>query len=212
MQWLDGKPPVTGGFLHNGQIKSWKRLHARQMKTTYKIGTCIYLMVNRIPTDSLAAQGARASVSVVFTQFGAHFQHWYVYHFDETPSMSSQKFRQNDMMTSSNGNIFALLALCTGNSPVTREFPLPMPVTRSFDVFFDLRLNQRLSKQSRRRWFETPSRSLWHHCNDISFSVKIWLNKVRGGGRSLIGQDLTHPYIESRALLTWINLNPSMDR
>ena len=39
------------------------------------------------------------------------------------------------------------------------------PVTRSFDVFFDLRLNKRLSRQSRRWWFETPSRSLWRHCN-----------------------------------------------
>ena len=38
------------------------------------------------------------------------------------------------------------------------------PVTRSVDVFFDLRLNKRLSKQSS-LWFETPSRSLWRHCN-----------------------------------------------
>ena len=35
----------------------------------------------------------------------------------------------------------ALLALCTGNSPVTGEFPSQGPVTRSFDVFFDLCLN-----------------------------------------------------------------------
>ena len=34
----------------------------------------------------------------------------------------------------------ALLALCAGNSPVTREFPAQRPVTRSFDVLFDLRL------------------------------------------------------------------------
>ena len=34
----------------------------------------------------------------------------------------------------------ALLALCAGNSPVTSEFPVQRPVTRSFDVFFDLRL------------------------------------------------------------------------
>ena len=54
---------------------------------------------------------------------------------------------------------------CAGNSPVTGEFPSQRPVTRTFDVFFDLRLNKRLSKQSRRRWFETPSRSLWRHCN-----------------------------------------------
>ena len=40
-------------------------------------------------------------------------------------------------------------------------------VTRSFDVFFDLRLIKRLSKQSWGWWFETPLRSLWRHCNDI---------------------------------------------
>ena len=33
----------------------------------------------------------------------------------------------------------ALLALCVGNSPVTGGFPSQRPVTRSFDVFFDLR-------------------------------------------------------------------------
>ena len=65
-------------------------------------------------------------------------------------------------MTSSNGNISALLALCEGNSPVTGEVPSQRPVTRSFDVFFDLCLNQQLSKQWRRRWFETPSRSSHH--------------------------------------------------
>ena len=43
----------------------------------------------------------------------------------------------------------ALLALCAGNSPVTVEFPSQRLVTRSFDVFFDLRLNKRLSKQSK---------------------------------------------------------------
>ena len=55
----------------------------------------------------------------------------------------------------------ALLAICAGNSPVTGELPAQRPVTRSFDVFFDLRLNKRLSKQSWGWWFETPSRSLW---------------------------------------------------
>ena len=40
----------------------------------------------------------------------------------------------------------ALLVLCAGNSPVTGEFPSQRPVTRSFDVFFDLCLNKRLSK------------------------------------------------------------------
>ena len=39
----------------------------------------------------------------------------------------------------------ALLVLCAGNSPVTGEFPSQKPVTRSFDVFFDLRPNKRSS-------------------------------------------------------------------
>ena len=39
----------------------------------------------------------------------------------------------------------ALLALCARNSPVTGELPSQMPVTRSFDIFVDLRQNKRLS-------------------------------------------------------------------
>ena len=52
-----------------------------------------------------------------------------------------------------------------GDSPAIGEFPLQRPVTRTFDVFFDLRLNRRLSEQSISRWFETTSHSLWSHCN-----------------------------------------------
>ena len=59
----------------------------------------------------------------------------------------------------------ALLAYCAWNSPVSGEFPAQMPVTRSFDVFFDLRLNKRLSKQSWGWWSDTPSSSLWRHRN-----------------------------------------------
>ena len=57
----------------------------------------------------------------------------------------------------------ASLVLCEGNTPVTGEFSSQRPVTRSFDAFFDLHLNKRLSKPSRRRWFETPSRPLWRN-------------------------------------------------
>ena len=61
----------------------------------------------------------------------------------------------------------ALLAICAGNSPVPGEFHAQRPVTRSFDVFFDLRLNKRLSKQWWGWWFETPSHPLWRHFNYI---------------------------------------------
>ena len=59
----------------------------------------------------------------------------------------------------------ALLAICAGNSPVPGEFPTQRPVTRSFDVYFDLRPDNRLSKQSWGWWFETLSHSLWRHRN-----------------------------------------------
>ena len=71
----------------------------------------------------------------------------------------------------------ALLALCMGNPSVTGEFPSESPVTRSFHVFLDLRLNKRSSKQSICRWFETPSCSLWRHCNEITMKCElcVWI-------------------------------------
>ena len=60
----------------------------------------------------------------------------------------------------------ALLAICAGNSPVPSEFPAQRPVTRSFDVIFDMCPKKRLSKQWWGWWFETPPCPLWRHCND----------------------------------------------
>ena len=68
----------------------------------------------------------------------------------------------------------ALLSLCAGNSPVTGEFHAQRPVTRSFDVFFDLRLNKRLSKQSWGWWFKTPSRPSWRHCNALPIHATLY--------------------------------------
>ena len=67
------------------------------------------------------------------------------------------------MITSSNGNIFRVTGHLCGEFTGPRWFPR----TKASDVFFDLRLNKRLSKQSWGWWFETPSRPLWHNCNDI---------------------------------------------
>ena len=57
----------------------------------------------------------------------------------------------------------ALLALCEGNSPVTCEFPSQRPAALKF--LWSAPLHKLFSKQSRRRWFETPSHSLWCRCN-----------------------------------------------
>ena len=69
------------------------------------------------------------------------------------------------MMTSSNGNIFRV----TG--PLCRKFTghRGIPLTKASDAelwyFLWSAPEQRLSKQSRRRRFETSSRSIWRHCN-----------------------------------------------
>ena len=68
-------------------------------------------------------------------------------------------------MTSSNGNIFRVTGHLCGEFTGQRWIPHTRPVTRSFDVFFHLRLNKQLSKQSWGWWFETLSRPLWRHCN-----------------------------------------------
>ena len=72
------------------------------------------------------------------------------------------------IMTSSNGNIFRVTGPLCGEFTGPGEFPTQRPVTRSFDVFFDLRLNKRLSKHSWGWWFETLSWSLWRHHNGES--------------------------------------------
>ena len=71
------------------------------------------------------------------------------------------------MMTSSNGNIFRITGYLCGE--FTKWFPCTKrPVTRSFDVFFDLRLNKRLRKQSWGWWFETLPCPLWRHSNEVN--------------------------------------------
>ena len=89
-----------------------------------------------------------------------------------------------------------------GVSPVTGEFPSQRPVTRSFDVFFDLRLNKRFSEHSWGWWFETPSRPLWRHCNDISISTpkRGHLLKIFTWFTYIL-RNLSNPII---ALLVWL--------
>ena len=86
----------------------------------------------------------------------------------------------------------ALLVLCEGNSPVTGEFPSQRPATRSLDVFFDLHFNKRLCKQSRRRLFETQSRSSWCRYNDL----KTWGGRMEDRGRYCVNYDEQRHIVE----------------
>ena len=96
----------------------------------------------------------------------------------------------------------ALLALCAGNSPVSGDFPAQKPVMQSFDVFFDLRLIERLSKHSRGWWwFETLSRPLWRivinmesqseFINPLIMDIHNWIVDI-------------HNWIKDYTLCNWI--------
>ena len=87
-----------------------------------------------------------------------------------------------------------------------REFTGHRPVMRSFDVFFDVRLKQQMSKQWRRRLFETPSRSLWRHCNAFHFS---WDNPPSESGRT---GPLPLPPPPPLPLLIWMKVKLSMNK
>ena len=78
---------------------------------------------------------------------------------------------QVNMMTSSNGNFFRVTGPLCGEFTGPGEFHTQRAVTRSLDVFLDLRLNKRSSKQPWGWWFGTPSWSLWRQCNDYESTV-----------------------------------------
>ena len=69
------------------------------------------------------------------------------------------------MITSSNENIFRVTGPLCGEFTGHWWIPLTKDSGGFFYIFFDLRLNKELTKQSKRPWFETSSRSLWRHCN-----------------------------------------------
>ena len=93
----------------------------------------------------------------------------------ETPPSPGPRFTwwRHQMETFSDS-----LAICGGNSPATGEFPAQRPVTRSFNVFFDLRLNTWLSKLLQGWWFDTPLCPLWRHSNDsactCTYVSELW--------------------------------------
>ena len=83
------------------------------------------------------------------------------------------------MMTSSNGNIFRVTGPLCGEFAGPGEFPTQRLVTRSFDVYFDLRLNKRLCKQSWGWWFETLLCPLWRHSNVTVMIETVPFRKVK---------------------------------
>ena len=107
----------------------------------------------------------------------------------------------DNMMTSQMETFSASLALCAGNSPHKG------PVTPSFDVFFDLRLNEWLSKQSWGWWFYTPSCPLWRHCieGNVAFGehIEAWSNTLcrRDFQSSSLNQNTSETWLHQSSFL-----------
>ena len=108
----------------------------------------------------------------------------------------------------------ALLAICEGNSPVTGEFPAQRPMTGSFDVLFDLRLNERLSKQWWGWWFEMQSRPLWRHCNVSDTDDISWINENCYAMVDVLAEQflskLQHVFLQQNAL--WLKRSKVINR
>ena len=109
-----------------------------------------------------------------------------------SPPVSRVSWWRHQMETFS-----ALLAIW-----VTGEFPTQRPVIRSFDVFFDMRLNKRLSKQSWGFWFETPSRPLWRHCNLEEHNVLSTSTPPQQIVKNRVSL-LSHLYVSACGLAPW---------
>ena len=110
------------------------------------LGHSGWTWVNAKPSTILAQCGSvirRSNFSKILTKGDSEGEIKFIskyelcFTFAIVPHCMQYTWRRRQMKTFS-----ALLALCAGNLPVTGEFPAQRPVTRSFDVFFDLRLNK----------------------------------------------------------------------
>ena len=75
-------------------------------------------------------------------------------------------FCAKSMMTSSNGNIFRFTGHLCGEFTGSRGIPRTKASEAELWCVLWSASNKRLNKQSWGWWFETPSWSLWRHCND----------------------------------------------
>ena len=134
---------------------SWMQIILFSFNFHWSMFLWVRLPINQVQVMTRRRVGDRPLPQTMLTQFAV--------------SLNMRHPASNNMTTSSNGDIFRVIGYLCGEFTGPGEFPTQRPVTRSFDVFFDLRLNKRLSKQSWGWWFETLSRSLWRHCNETNW-------------------------------------------
>ena len=159
MPYVTSSMPVNVTGQNNGYILYMRPLYTQAIIDIirhYRWTRVFYLFNNEDGECHIGGKGM-GSFSCEFN-WKVHI--WYL----DVPTLLIVFEPKHSMMTSSNGNIFRVTGIWAGNSPVPGEFTALRPVTRSFDVFFDLRL----SKQSWGWWFQTLSRPLWCHRNALT--------------------------------------------
>ena len=92
---------------------------------------------------------------------------------------------RNSMMMSPNGTIFRVTGHLCGEFTEHRWIPHIKASVAELCVFFDLRLNKRLSKQSWGWWFETLLRPFWHHCIMASNKKQQW-HRIKNGSHFIL--------------------------
>ena len=182
VEWLNALPAACKSYVYaeaeaNYSYMNWPRRFARGTDWWLYIqqSVCCAARHTRVAVCSNTDHVSHASVVTVHTAQWIPINPALMNRNSElswlaTPlwSESTNTWRRHQLVTLS-----ALLATCAGNSAVTGGFPSQRPVTRSFAVFFDLRLNKRLSKQPWSYCFETPSHPLWRHLNKKKRTRKI---------------------------------------
>ena len=108
--------------------------------------------------------GWRTILSVIFWSLGSlgHQLMWFM--------VIGRKFSYCPWWRHQMETFSALLALCAGNSPVPVNSPHKGQWRGAlmFSLISACIYYKRLSKQPRGWWFETPSWSLWRHCNALN--------------------------------------------
>ena len=157
---------LTADRLLSSSSYEWQTTLGR---STFAYGTDFYSLFNSV------------YLKVAQQVFNTHFYHSPIQH-----DKNSQLTRDEFMMASSNGNIFRVTGPLWGEFTGDRWIPLTKASDAELWCFLDLRLNKRLNKQSWGWWFETPTCSLWRHCNVVPswasyrISMVINLKKIKG--------------------------------
>ena len=90
------------------------------------------------------------------------------------------------------------------DEPLPGGFPSQRPVTRSFDVFFDLRQIKRLSIQSPSWLFETPSNPSWRHCNVFQCIQQWWQIETPSSVPKYVNLSSTGPMYSVLQCFMWM--------